>query len=380
MKSLYAAYPEVLLVDATYKLVDLRMPVYLMLCIDGNGQSEIVGVFITALETKEAITKMAQVLKTNNPSWSSTEVVITDKDFTERGVFRKEFPQAALLICLFHVLKAFRREITSGLHSGERDHALEVITELTYAKSEAEYYEHYLALLETCPKSVTEYYNTNWHPIRHEWVECFRGFSFTLGEKTNNRLESINGKVKSVCSRYVSLSKFFEQFLAVLSSLRNERDHATLMALVKRVTTLPHDSVEVQYEQLLTPYACKFVSKQLQLRNKASIDSIADTECTILSSEGTLTVTAAICQCKFWTTMHLPCRHIFAVKEYKQLPLFMTEGVAGRWLMKYMQDVFYRKKTAVAPDSFQVHKPALFITHSCIQPTMHRFPPYMFTN
>ena len=48
MKSAFEAFPEVLLVDATYKLLDLRMPVYLLLIIDGNGQSEIVGIFLAA--------------------------------------------------------------------------------------------------------------------------------------------------------------------------------------------------------------------------------------------------------------------------------------------------------------------------------------------
>ena len=57
MKMVYAAYPEVLLVDATYKLNELRMPVYLLLVIDSNGQSEIVGVFVTHLETADAIQK-----------------------------------------------------------------------------------------------------------------------------------------------------------------------------------------------------------------------------------------------------------------------------------------------------------------------------------
>ena len=41
MKSTFAAFPEVLLIDATYKLTDLRIPVYLMMVVDGNGQSEI---------------------------------------------------------------------------------------------------------------------------------------------------------------------------------------------------------------------------------------------------------------------------------------------------------------------------------------------------
>ena len=47
MKSVFSSYPEVLLVDATYKLTNLKMPVYLMMSIDGNGQDEIVLVFLT---------------------------------------------------------------------------------------------------------------------------------------------------------------------------------------------------------------------------------------------------------------------------------------------------------------------------------------------
>ena len=97
MKVVYSSYPEVLLVDATYKLTNLRMPVYILMAIDGNGQGEIVMVCLTALENECAITTMVQAFKRNNPSWERTKVVMSDKDFTERVVFRKEFPQAAQL-------------------------------------------------------------------------------------------------------------------------------------------------------------------------------------------------------------------------------------------------------------------------------------------
>eukprot|EP00794_Sanderia_malayensis_P013300 gene13300-14673_t len=41
MKSTFAAYPELVLVDATYKLNDLGMTLYLLMVVDGNGESEI---------------------------------------------------------------------------------------------------------------------------------------------------------------------------------------------------------------------------------------------------------------------------------------------------------------------------------------------------
>ena len=40
------SYPEVLFIDATYKLNDLRMPLYVLMAIDGNGESEIVCLWI----------------------------------------------------------------------------------------------------------------------------------------------------------------------------------------------------------------------------------------------------------------------------------------------------------------------------------------------
>ena len=128
---------------------------------------------------------------------------MSDKDFNEWAVFRKEFPGAALHICLFHTLQSFRREVTTeklGIQPGERDHKLEIITKLAYSKSEAEYNEHYQDLLHSGLKTVISYYSLNWHDVHFEWVECFKGICFTLGERTN-RLANINGKIKSICSR-----------------------------------------------------------------------------------------------------------------------------------------------------------------------------------
>ena len=108
---------------------------------------------------------MVKAFKGISPQWMETKVVMSDKDFNEQAVFRKEFPGAALhnIICLFHTLQSFRREVTTeklGIQLGERDHALEIITKLAYSKSEsaAEYNEHYQDLLHSGLKTVISYY------------------------------------------------------------------------------------------------------------------------------------------------------------------------------------------------------------------------------
>ncbi len=72
----------------------------------GNRQSEIVSVFITALESHNQDGTSIQNQQSQMESHQSSDV------FVERAVFRKEFPQASLLICLFHTLRSFKREIT----------------------------------------------------------------------------------------------------------------------------------------------------------------------------------------------------------------------------------------------------------------------------
>ena len=44
----FEAYPELISLDATYKLNDLHMPLYVMMNVDGNGKSEIICFWLVA--------------------------------------------------------------------------------------------------------------------------------------------------------------------------------------------------------------------------------------------------------------------------------------------------------------------------------------------
>ena len=70
-----------------------------------------------------------------------------DKDMTEREVLLSaKFPNAQLLICLFHTLRSFRREISTeklGITSGRRTLCLELLQQMAYAQSEEIYLDLY---------------------------------------------------------------------------------------------------------------------------------------------------------------------------------------------------------------------------------------------
>ena len=69
---------------------------------------------------------------------------------------------------------------------------------------------------------------------------------------------------------------------------------------------------------------------------------------------GTLSVTCSSCQCAFVSTMMLPCRHIFAVRELLKSPLYSEVGVANRWKLDYMKKTFENKSSTVQDCSYEV--------------------------
>ena len=134
MKEAFAAYPELLCIDATYKLLELHLPLYIMLAEDGNGQSEIVCAFLLLEETESSLKTVAGLFKEQNPAWESVHVLMADKDITEREVLLSSFPGAELLICLYHTFRSFRHEISSGITSGQRNMCLESLQQMACPK------------------------------------------------------------------------------------------------------------------------------------------------------------------------------------------------------------------------------------------------------
>ena len=99
MKQTFDVYPELIFVDATYKLLQIRLPVYLTLCEDSNGQSEITSVCLLATEDAESLMWMMDMFKNDNKNWTKTRAVTADKDIGERDSIKHCFPDACDLIC-----------------------------------------------------------------------------------------------------------------------------------------------------------------------------------------------------------------------------------------------------------------------------------------
>lgn len=154
--------------------------------------------------------------------WELVRVLMTDKDMTEREVFASAFPQAKLLICLYHTFRSFRREIVidkMGITSGQLNLCLDMLQQMAYATSEEGYSDIYNRFCSCTPPTVVEYVRENWHPIHEQWVMGMKFSSGNFLNNTNNRQECINQKLKSVISHYSSLEEFIEKYFLILRVL-----------------------------------------------------------------------------------------------------------------------------------------------------------------
>ena len=169
-------------------------------------------------------------------------------------------------------------------------------------------------------------------------MDGLKNDNVTFQNCTNNRIECINQKLKSVISKYSSLPQFFLQLTIALDSLRTERDHRAVLVFQKvPVTVYKQNTPEYLYMQLLTPYALGYVVKQLSLIDRVKILDKSGDVYEINTTEGIVKATATDCSCGFRKSMLLPCRHIFAVRSSSRVDLYSPELCATRWTLAYYQ-------------------------------------------
>lgn len=262
-----------------------------------------------------------------NPKMGGSEA---DQDVKERLVIRELFPSSALHICAFHVLQAFRREVSMqklGISKGEQETALDILQQMVYAKSEDAYNELFALLQKTAAPGVVDYFTTNWHTIHAEWIMGLKWSCGNFFNSTNNRAECLNSKLKQLVERFSSLELFVERFFAIVNTQRNEKAHKAAVMLQKNPVVPNGDEAAKMYTSLLTPYAFRYVSQELC----ASVAAKHKISCAI--ADGKVSATTADCSCSFRKAMLLPCQHIFVLREASNMPKYDKELCAERWFL-----------------------------------------------
>lgn len=335
MLQLFDKYPQVICYDATYRMNNRNMPVFIQTIIDGNGQTEIVSIWICESESTIVAETMLETFKEFNPNWVKIQCIIGDKDFADREVYAEKFPNAALQICLFHVLQTFNREITTSkrqITQVQRQQVLELLQKLCYARSEEYYNEQYENLCILGFDKVMEYFDTNWHVIRNQWTTYGRNKFSNYFNHTNNRNESLNHKLKMINTRNANLLSFFENMSTSIAVLSSEKDIKAIRSTMKTSRTRFDDETLKNYQTLLTAFSFQKIADEYMKTDKVEFVSCDDN--LGITNRG-IEVSSEHCSCDFFNVMGLPCRHIFTFYRKNDKDTFLPDLCIQRWTKRY---------------------------------------------
>lgn len=341
MRKALISWPEIVFIDGTYKLLKRRLIVFVLAIQDSNRMTQIVGMGLLADEKKDTVKKFLQSFNQDHGNTcKKIKAFMSDKDLTERDVIKDLFPWVTLLLCVFHVLRIFSRTVSTsgmGITKTERTIALTYLDKLLKSGCKEQYLKLYNDFLTAVPAKVIDYFNKNWHPISKQWTRYGQS-ECNLGNTTNNCVESTNARLKGEIDPYSTLCGFVIGFFRFY-----ERRNRTIRFYLKDqyYKRFLHDfqpgSPEFEYQELLTATASRLVIKQLERRKPMSLYNVDKTLKICWIQSGFIMVKASIdsCDCTEFTSYNLPCRHIFAIRNRFQQPLFSSDLCAERWTKAY---------------------------------------------
>ena len=104
MQKAFEEFPEVTVADGKYKINNKDMALYIMYVVSGNGEKEVAAFWLVSKKDKEeTLEQVVQLFKSHNPQWSKVKTIMSDKDPSEKALFAKQFPNADLQLCAFHL-------------------------------------------------------------------------------------------------------------------------------------------------------------------------------------------------------------------------------------------------------------------------------------
>lgn len=351
MRTWFSNYPEVVFIDATYKLNDRNMPLLFMCVMDGDGRTQIACLAVIKSENIQSLSKILKTFTEKNVNSKNVRVVIMDKSFAEYNTVKTFFPQADIQICIFHVLQIFRREVTTAKRSItklQRNQALKILSRMVYVQTEEEYNSLYNELIDMNCQKLTEYFDENWNTIemRTRWAGYFTHKYLNFQNYTNNRIESINQKLKLVVTPYSTFNNFVTDVIKCSLMLQHNRDHQHIYRQLKRpVETFPIESSEFKYRETLTEFAFTHVLDELHNMNDLHILA-KENEIIAFSrrpkssnsqSNISYSTRSNSCTCSFFLNMDLPCRHLMEFHRSTNETTFLPQFCHKRWLKEHLR-------------------------------------------
>ena len=133
-----------------------------------------------------------------------------------------------------------------------------------------------------------------------EWVLQLKSGSCNVLKRTNNRLESVNTKLKSAVTRYCDMVSFFQDLMKCIASLKAEPNLIPLNTISKTPLTSYRTESHKPYGKLLTPFAYSHMKKELDKADQAEVLRLEDGKVRVKSGQAETELVPNSCTCMFF--------------------------------------------------------------------------------
>lgn len=204
-------------------------------------------------------------------------------------------------------------------NSLDKKYVKDIITKLVFAHT-VDIYQRHLQDLEKAleyDKALLQYFYKNWHSCKIMWVHAYRANACSLGNNTNNRMESHNKKLKNYLTRDMHLVEAVKVLIRYVTHDALALSHMQHKEMRTCIDTSKTDKFCIEVSAKCAEFARKLVCKKYGLFMKYPGDCVvSDGKCTVFVGSKLYEVTNNMrtCICTFNAQYQLPRRHILAAR------------------------------------------------------------------
>jgi hypothetical protein len=293
-------YPEVLLMDCTYKTNRFGMPLLVIV-----GTTPMMTTFYAAFvflrgETQEdyawALARLHELYVTAVGRLAGPTTILTDRDQALSNALAAQWPSTTHLLCIWHINKAIVTNCKKHFDTNEAWDSFYKTWCETYQAATVETglaaWRGMIARFAGPHEASISYLEKMWIPVKHKFWVSYTSKVFTLGNRATSRAESAHVTLKAWLNTSQGDLKKVKECTELLLASQHERYKGLLAAAAIRT---PH-AVQIQFFQGLighvTPPALQFMLGQHRLARSSREED--QKPCTNV----------------FKTTMGLPCSHV----------------------------------------------------------------------
>ena len=209
MKKKLKNYSEILFIDSTYCINNFKYPVVVFMVADENNHGHVVGYAIVRNEKLMTFDNLYGEFFKRNDKITVLTVVI-DKDASEIGAVKKLNKSINIILCRFHVMKAFHSKLEKcNISKDSFSEYWRHIHKMVHCVEEMEFFDS----LGVLPADFFVYVMSNWYDYRTSWATCYTKNVVTWGNLTNNIVERHNRTLKTLFTSKTTLKDFFIKLL-----------------------------------------------------------------------------------------------------------------------------------------------------------------------